>query len=519
MPFAPCSYSILVLVVCGLLPVFADLALVTDADADAYNAGAYGDRPNQTYHSSKLVSPRFLVNAWDKSATTVGSHIFMNPTEPNQASSPMILSSRDLSLVYADPAWNAGSDTRVQFHDGNPYLTFWSGLNFLGRGSGGGVMVDPSYRLFKNLTTKGLGTGADNHDFTLTADGGAVMTNYHTIYADVTPIGGPANGSLLDCAFQEVDVDTGAVRFTWRATDHFDLNETVIGKWADVAGGFDWFHINAASKTADGNYLISSRHLGTVALISGRDGSRIWQVGGARNSFRDRSGGNATNFAFQHDARFADDAESQITLFDNHAMSVTSPTPGCARDCTRGMRIALDYGAREARLVSEFRHPQGVQAWAQGGYHLLPNGHAMLGWGVVPAMTEFDAAGKVVMDVQIRPWNTTAGGGGPLYRVYKFDWVARPPWDPSCAFVDGTVYASWNGATEVAAWALLGGPSAQSMGRIRVARKTGFETGIPVPGRVAFVRVQALDGDGKVIGSSNVVDTSSGSSVGSRIGT
>lgn len=367
----------------------------------------------------------------------------------------MILCSKDLSLVYADPAWGGGTDARVQLHNGSPYMTFWSGVDLKGHGSGGGVMVDPNYNLFKNLTTTGLITGADSHDFSITSDGGAIMNNFHTIHTDLTSIGGPANGSLLDCAFQEVDIETGYVRFTWEATHHFDLTESLVPMYESDESGFDWFHMNAVSKTVDGNYLISSRHLGAVILISGIDGSRIWQIGGVRNSFTDVSGGSATNFVFQHDAKFTDETESQITLFDNHAIIVTSPTAGCTRNCTRAVRLALDYDTMEVRLVSEFYHPQGVQAWAQGGYHLLPNGHAVIGWGVVPAMTEFDEAGNVVMDVQVCPWNTTAAGGGPLYRVYKFDWVGQPHWDPSCAFVNGTVYVSWNGATEVASWSLV----------------------------------------------------------------
>ncbi|KAI8628530.1 Arylsulfotransferase-domain-containing protein [Xylariaceae sp. FL1651] len=508
-------FSLLLVAACAAVPVFADLPLITDAVA--FNAWAYGDRPNQTYYSSNLVSPRFLVNEWDQNATTVGSHIFMAPANPNQGATPMILSSKDLSLVYADPTWNGGTDARMQLFNGTPYLTFWSGFDQKGHGTGGGVIVDASYNEFKNLTTTGLVTGADSHDFSLTTDGGAIMNNYHTIYTDLTSIGGPVNGSLLDCAFQEVDIETGEVRFTWRATDHFNLTESLADKYSNVTGGFDWFHMNAISKTVDGNYLISIRHLRTVALINGTDGSRIWQVGGVNNSFKDLSGGNATNFAFQHDARFTDETETQITLFDNHAMHVTSPTAGCTKNCTRAVRLALDYDAMEVRLVSEFYHPASVQAWAQGGYHLLPNGNAIIGWGVVPAMTEFDEAGNVVMDIQIRPWNTTESGGGPLYRVYKFDWVGRPLWEPSCAYVNETVYISWNGATEVASWSLFGGDSPLTMKHLTTVPKAGFETAISSPSETSFVRVDALDFNGKVIGSSNVVDTSSGDSVGSLI--
>lgn len=57
------------------------------------------------------------------------------------------------------------------------------------------------------------------------------------------------------------------------------------------------------------------------------------------------------------------------------------------------------------------------------------------------------------------------------------------------------------------------------MEEIAQAKKVGFETGIPASDDVAFVRVDALDADGNVIGSTNIVDTSSGDSVESWIRT
>jgi hypothetical protein len=54
---------------------------------------------------------------------------------------------------------------------------------------------------------------------------------------------------------------------------------------------------------------------------------------------------------------------------------------------------------------------------------------------------------------------------------------------------DGFVYASWNGATEVARW---------QAGWTRVSR-SGFETKIPVSGAGPFV-VRALDARGRVLG-------------------
>ena len=56
-----------------------------------------------------------------------------------------------------------------------------------------------------------------------------------------------------------------------------------------------------------------------------------------------------------------------------------------------------------------------------------------------------------------------------------------------------------------------------TMDSLTRVERNGFETSIKPSEEVSFVRVNALDADGNVIGSSNVVDTSSGDSVGSLI--
>jgi hypothetical protein len=60
-----------------------------------------------------------------------------------------------------------------------------------------------------------------------------------------------------------------------------------------------------------------------------------------------------------------------------------------------------------------------------------------------------------------------------------------------------TVYASWNGATEVASWRVL------APERVAVHKKTGFETAIQVDRSLGLIRVQALDAAGRVIGTSS----------------
>ena len=65
-----------------------------------------------------------------------------------------------------------------------------------------------------------------------------------------------------------------------------------------------------------------------------------------------------------------------------------------------------------------------------------------------------------------------------------------------------TVYASWNGATQVASWNVLAGATATSLQPVAHAARGGFETAIALPAGTTgpFVTVQALDATGVVIG-------------------
>ena len=70
-----------------------------------------------------------------------------------------------------------------------------------------------------------------------------------------------------------------------------------------------------------------------------------------------------------------------------------------------------------------------------------------------------------------------------------------------------SVYASWNGATEVASWKVLAGASPSALKPVGGAPRSGFETAIAAPGVGAggYVAVQALDAAGAVIGTSATV--------------
>ncbi|KAI1255821.1 hypothetical protein MGN70_002561 [Eutypa lata] len=516
-PFALPSSVFLLVLSLGSHRTLADQPHFGAAEYDDYNNGVYGDRPNQTYHTTDIKSPAILINTWKKDLVSPESHILMSPPVGGQPRSPLVFSAKDLSLVYADPEWDGGATANLQEHAGKTYLTFWSGHDFLGWGSGSGIMLDENYRLFANVTTTdAFDTGADSHEFQLTHDGGALVNNYNKIpQYDMSDAGGPRDSVLHDSAFQEIDVATGEARFTWRASEHFALHESMNGYIFDAdGGGWDWFHQNSVQKTPDGNYLISARHLSLLALISGKDGSKIWQLGGKNNDFEDLSDGRATNFGFQHHARFVDDAFTEVTFFANNAEFSHASTPGCEDACSRAVRVKLDYENMTARLVQEWHHPKSVQAWAQGGIHALPGGGAMIAWGTVPSVTEVTADGDTVMEIQLSPWAAATGGrdGVAFYRAYKLNYKAHPPWGPSIACVNGTLYVSWNGATEVAKWSVFGGENTVTLtSKNHVVPRSGFETEIKLENpSYRYAQVRALDAEGKTLGSTDMVDMETG---------
>ncbi len=66
-----------------------------------------------------------------------------------------------------------------------------------------------------------------------------------------------------------------------------------------------------------------------------------------------------------------------------------------------------------------------------------------------------------------------------------------------------SVSASWNGATDVAAWRVLAGASATSLTAVTTAPASGFETTIAVAAAAGpYVAVQALNSSGTLIGTS-----------------
>jgi hypothetical protein len=135
-----------------------------------------------------------------------------------------------------------------------------------------------------------------------------------------------------------------------------------------------------------------------------------------------------------------------------------------------------------------------------GNVQLLPNGDVFVGWGEVPYFSEFSKSGKLLFD-GVMPAPDMS------YRAYVQTWVGQPLTPPSgAARTSGgktVVYASWNGATNLASWRVLAASGTGSLKTVADARSSGFETAIPVASSETRFEVQALSATGRVLGTSN----------------
>jgi hypothetical protein len=121
----------------------------------------------------------------------------------------------------------------------------------------------------------------------------------------------------------------------------------------------------------------------------------------------------------------------------------------------------------------------------------------MVGWGGLPNFTEFDSKGQIVYDAQLPT-------GENSYRVYRVPWAGQPTELPRLVVKSPQAYASWNGATTVSFWEVLGGSSPRHLKPVARRPSAGFETSLPVPaGR--FFQARALSASGRLLASSHVV--------------
>ncbi len=388
-------------------------------------------------------------------------------------------------------------DLNEQAYEGQRDLTWWKGrVLSLGFGQGEDIVMNSRYQTVARIVG-GNGLHADLHDFQLAPHDVAFITAFNPIRCNLAAVKGARDGVITDTAIQEVDIKTGLVRWEWHSLDHVPVEQSEV----EVPTGptpWDWFHLNSidvegGGSNRSGDIFISARSTWAGYQLQGGTGRILWRLGGLKSSFKMGPG---TETAWQHDGRVL--ADGQITFFDDG-----SNPP--IHSQSRAVRIALDFKTHEAKLISAYAHTNPpLLAASQGNTQTLPDGNTVVGYGGVPAISEYAKDGALLFDANL-PFDMS------FYRAYRFPWRARPASPPSLlATLNDTgeetiVHASWNGATEVSAWRVLAAKHGGSLTAQATIPANGFESSTTLPATYTQVEVQALDAAGGVLGTSRTV--------------
>jgi hypothetical protein len=401
----------------------------------------------------------------------------------------LMIVDRQGRLVLFQPAADGKPfDFNAQTYQGRPVLTWWEGHLVSTHGAGVGYMADDRYRPLRHVTA-GDGLQIDLHELNLTSRGTALVTAYSLTKADLRPLGGSARHPVYESHAQEIDLATGKVLLSWNSLDHVDIAES-FERASRGGGPVDYLHINSVGETADGNLIVSGRNTSAVYKLDRTSGKVLWRLGGKRSDFRMPG---AARFHWQHHVRAWD--ASTLTVFDNGANG-TEPR-------SRALLLDLDESARRATLTRAYTHPAGFVAPTLGSVTRLSDGRVFVGWGGQPYFSEFAPDGTLLLDGQLPV-------GVRSYRAFTTEWSGRPERRPDIVAranpVGGFVIrVSWNGATGVDRWQILGGRAAGSLQPVGSQPWTGFETAIAVNSTGPSFQAIALDSHGRELGRSAVI--------------
>jgi hypothetical protein len=242
--------------------------------------------------------------------------------------------------------------------------------------------------------------------------------------------------------------------------------------------------------------------------ISGSDGSILWTLSGKSLDFDHSSG---FNFSWQHDARYIYENQTTtiISFFDNAGvgMNEESKTTG---NWSRAVIVELNTAVTPmtTRILHSYDRPDHEISIARGNMQTLPDSNVFVGWATRGLISEITQDGTPIMEAKFSDDKMST------YRSYKFNFTGRPHFPPvSKSIVHGSTpntanmfhYISWNGATDVHSWNLYGATknSSDSFSLLAKVEKTDFETMYMTQGYIAFVYVEAVRADGKVMGVSS----------------
>ena len=466
----------------------------------------YAQRPD-------IEAPILNITLLDEANVTPG-YIFVAPYQTAQQS--IYIYDNQGNLVWSGFG-PTGPGPSHNFHvcpiNGTDQLCYFTGYQDLGYARGHAVIMNNRFTTIASVQSQGGLPANDQHEFNIVDNGkSALITAYEPTHYDLSAYNiTSGQGWLLNSWFQEVEIATGNLLFEWDALSHVPIDQTyVLPNSTDVSGTglgtvtppdapWDYFHINSIDKFANGDYLISARHVSAIYRISASTGNIIWQLGAPLSNFS-----LDFNFTFQHDARIISDNSTTtiLSLFDNASNQFNQSSR-----YSSGKIISIDHPNNHATLLKQFIPPNNLISDSQGNCQIFdkPNfqsSSVFCGWGSQPYISEYTPDGKMVQAGHFAYYASTMS-----YRSFKFNYTTDPT-DAPAAYVyahntstNAVYYMSWNGATEVRQWRIYSGNSRTGPWEsvVGTITKNGFETMYTANGYNEWSLVEAVDGSGNGI--------------------
>lgn len=164
-------------------------------------------------------------------------------------------------------------------------------------------------------------------------------------------------GNFIEFAVQEIK--DGKLLFHWQSTDHPELKQLSLHP-----GTRDYAHANAITMDKDGNFIVSTRHIG-VFKISRSLKKIMWIISQKRNDFKCIKDEYLPKY--QHDVR--SNLDGSITFWDNRD----------ARQAhSRVMRYFLDEREWKCTQIKEYEYPVGKSS-SMGAAQILDYNKEIIG--------------------------------------------------------------------------------------------------------------------------------------------
>jgi hypothetical protein len=300
---------------------------------------------------------------------------------------------------------------------------------------------------FHPLSTTDLGSNVDPHELRSLPNGDFLIIG-SDLQMDIDLSGltlplldggsmplGP-HSTIRACDVYEVD-PKGNVVWTWVATDHFDAVKDSTwpqpAAFTGIDGGLflesfdggpivDPFHCNSIDvDPANGNLLLSARHMDSVFYLARSSGKVVWKMGGASYTKDDATYVEVADpFYRQHDARLLPGWSSTcgggagtVSMFDDET-EMAAPARGVIYRVQAGGGDGDDAGSTACdgevpdggitgTAVVDWQLKGATMSSYSGSLRVASDGSRLVGWGASGVLdlvsTEVDVHGHDLVDL------------------------------------------------------------------------------------------------------------------------